>query len=105
MYQVALNLIVNAIQVLPPGGNIWLRTVADDDHVGFEVQDDGPGMSAEMQPHIFTPFFTKRRGGTGLGLAVVERIVRAHGGTVAVESAPGRGAIFRVMLAAAGYAE
>ncbi len=61
MYQVALNLIVNAIQVLPPGRNIWLRTVADDDHVGFEVQDDGPGMSAEMQPHIFTPFFTKRR--------------------------------------------
>jgi signal transduction histidine kinase len=69
--------------------------------VVFEVSDDGPGIPPAVRPHIFTPFFTKRQGGTGLGLAVVERIVRAHHGTVTFETALERGTTFRVELPAA----
>jgi signal transduction histidine kinase len=101
IYQVVLNLLVNALQAQPHGGEIRLRTLAGEDgRVGFEVSDDGPGIAPEVRAHVFAPFFTKREGGTGLGLALVERIVRAHGGTVTVASTPGRGATFRVELPA-----
>lgn len=102
MYQVVLNLLVNALQAQPEGGAIRLRTHAERGaHVSFEVSDDGPGIAPEVRPHIFTPFFTKRAGGTGLGLAVVERIVRAHQGTVTVETSPDRGTTFRIELPSA----
>jgi signal transduction histidine kinase len=102
MYQVALNLLVNAVQAQPHGGAIRLRTRRGRaEHVVFEVSDDGPGIPPAVRPHIFTPFFTKRQGGTGLGLAVVERIVRAHHGTVTVETAHEHGTTFRVELPAA----
>ena len=103
MYQVALNLIVNALQILPAGGNITVRTLPRrDGRVAFEVSDDGPGIPPEARAHLFTPFFSLRRGGTGLGLALVERVVQAHQGTVSVESAPGCGTTFRVELPVAG---
>jgi signal transduction histidine kinase len=99
MYQVALNLIVNALQVVPAGGHITLRTLPRrDGHVGFEVIDDGPGIPPELHERIFAPFFSRREGGTGLGLALVQRMVQAHQGTVTVESAVGRGTTFRVEL-------
>jgi signal transduction histidine kinase len=99
MYQVALNLVVNALQVLPPGGRISLRTFADGaDVAGFEVGDDGPGLPGELRDRIFQPFVTGREGGTGLGLAFVERIVKAHRGNISVRSEPGRGTVFTVKL-------
>jgi signal transduction histidine kinase len=99
IYQVILNLLVNALQAQPRGGAIRLRTLGGaNGRVGFEVSDDGPGIAPEAQARIFTPFYTRREGGTGLGLALVERIVRAHGGTVTVASVPGAGATFRVEL-------
>jgi two-component system sensor histidine kinase HydH len=102
IYQVALNLIVNAVQILPPGGHVTVRTVADGrERIGFEVADDGPGIPPELHGRIFTPFFSVREGGTGLGLALVQRMVRGHQGTVTVESAVGHGATFRVLLPAA----
>ncbi|MEB2285247.1 MAG: hypothetical protein B6D46_07425 [Polyangiaceae bacterium UTPRO1] len=102
IYQVALNLLVNALHVLPHGGRIELRTFGPaHGRVGFEVADDGPGIAPEIQAEIFTPFFTRREGGTGLGLAFVERVVIAHRGRVAVTSAPNAGATFRVELPAA----
>ena len=105
IYQVALNLVANAIQVLPPGGHLTVRTVPMvDGRVGFEVEDDGPGIAADDCERIFTPFFSKRPGGTGLGLALVQRIVQAHRGEVTVTSELGRGTTFRVMLPAAGSA-
>jgi len=101
IYQVALNLIVNALQVVPPGGEICVRTLPPQHRrVSFEVTDSGPGIPPEMQERIFTPFFTMREGGTGLGLALVQRIVQAHQGAVTVESAVGRGTTFRVELPA-----
>lgn len=99
IYQVVLNLLVNALQAQPDGGAIRLRTrPVRGEHVAFEVSDDGPGIAPDVRPHIFTPFFTKRAGGTGLGLAVVERIVRAHHGTVTVETSPDHGTTFRIEL-------
>jgi signal transduction histidine kinase len=69
--------------------------------VRVEVRDDGPGVPAELRESIFTPFFTTREKGTGLGLAFVREIVRDHGGDVIVESAPGGGAVFAFDLPAA----
>jgi two-component system sensor histidine kinase HydH len=101
MYQVALNLIVNALQILPAGGEITVRTLPPrNGRVSFEVSDNGPGIAPELRERIFAPFFTMREGGTGLGLALVQRIVQAHQGTVSVDSELGRGTTFRVQLPA-----
>jgi len=103
IYQVILNLLVNALQALPPGGRVWLRTLAPDaGTVGFAVADDGPGLPAEIRDRIFRPFVTGREGGTGLGLSFVERVVRAHRGSVSVQSEAGRGTVFEVRLPVAG---
>lgn len=103
IYQVALNLIVNALQVTPRGGSIAVRTFTPrPGRVGFDVTDTGPGLSPERQAQIFTPFVSFREGGTGLGLAVAQRTVLAHGGTIAVHSTLGDGATFTVELPAFG---
>lgn len=102
IYQVALNLIVNALQAMPRGGTLTVRGVCPaDGRVGFEVSDTGAGIAPEIRGQIFTPFFTMREGGTGLGLALVERVVQAHRGTVTVASEVGKGTTFRVELPAA----
>lgn len=99
IYQVALNLLVNALQILPAGGEIMVRALPTaNGRVAFEVSDNGPGISAEVRERIFTPFFTMREGGTGLGLALVQRVVQEHKGTVSVDSVVGRGTTFRVEL-------
>jgi len=98
IHQVALNLVMNALQILPRGGSIRVRALSHDRSVGFEVIDDGPGIPPELQEMVFLPFFTRRPGGTGLGLALVRRIVESHRGTVTVESAVGRGTTFRIAL-------
>ena len=100
--QVVLNLIVNACDAMPGGGQLTVRLAAHGPWVQLDVQDTGCGMDAETQAHIFEPFFTTKAPGhgTGLGLATVRTIVEAFGGSVTVESAPGRGATFRVRLPA-----
>ncbi len=99
IYQVALNLIVNATQSLDSGGTVVVRLdPARSGRVAFEVADDGPGISDDVQEKIFAPFFTTRESGTGLGLALVDRIVTAHRGTLSVTSSKGTGATFRVTL-------
>jgi signal transduction histidine kinase len=102
IYQVVLNLLVNALQAQGAGGSIRLRTLAaDSGMVGFEIADDGPGLPPEIRDRIFQPFVTGREGGTGLGLAFVERIVKAHRGVVSVRSEAGKGTVFEVRLPAA----
>jgi signal transduction histidine kinase len=99
IYQVALNLLVNALQALSGGGRIMVRTLTDQTGmVRFEVEDDGPGIASELRERIFQPFVTGREGGTGLGLALVRRIVEEHGGSIEVQSSPGKGAAFSVRL-------
>ena len=102
--QVAWNLVANAGQACRAAGRPGAVRVACAAAPGggatLTVEDDGPGISAAERGRIFTPFFTTKAGGTGLGLAVVQRIVDAHGGSVEVDSAAGRGARFTVRLPA-----
>lgn len=105
IYQVVLNLVVNALQALPSGGAISLRTLpAEFGMVGFAVGDDGPGLPGEIRGRIFQPFVTGRAGGTGLGLAFVERVIKAHRGSVSVRSGPGEGTEFTVRVPVAEVA-
>lgn len=106
--QVVLNLVVNAAQAIPEGDvarneiRVAVRPAADD-RVLIEVRDTGVGMAPEIVEQIFTPFFTTKSAGsgTGIGLSIAQRIVTESGGSITVESEPGRGAIFRVLLPAA----
>ena len=100
MEQLFLNLILNAIQAMPEGGTLVIRTTVVDGSLVAEVEDDGIGIPPEIRERIFDPFFTTREvgEGTGLGLAVSDTIVRAHGGSIEVESVVGRGSVFRVRL-------
>jgi signal transduction histidine kinase len=99
IYQVVLNLLVNAVQILPEGGSIEIGLLpVRDGYAGFEVRDDGPGMTDEVRARVFEPFFTRREGGAGLGLTFVQRVVQEHRGRVSVESEVDRGTVFRVNL-------
>jgi len=98
--EVVTNLILNAIDAMPHGGTLRIRTRAQDDrNVVFTVADTGVGMTEEVRKRIFDPFFTtKGEEGTGLGLPVSYSIVKRHGGEMRVESHPGEGTTFTVVL-------
>jgi two-component system, NtrC family, sensor histidine kinase HydH len=109
--QVLINLVQNAIQALDrQPGTITLRTVRPARHADFRgaaqelveilVTDTGPGIPPEQQPHIFVPFYTTKEKGTGLGLAICQRIVKNHGGNIAVHSRVGEGTTFTIRLPA-----
>lgn len=99
MYQVVLNLLVNAIQAMEQGGTIEiLQTRPADGRAGFEIGDDGPGIPADLRPTLFQPFATRRPGGTGLGLTFVQRVVLEHRGLLEVRDAEPHGTIFRIEL-------
>jgi signal transduction histidine kinase len=99
--QIVLNLLLNAIEASPAGGEVTLRLRAADGSVFCEVQDQGPGIAADQLDNIFEPFFTTKETGTGLGLALVHQMVVEHGGAITVDSEIGRGTTFRVSLPAA----
>jgi two-component system NtrC family sensor kinase len=100
MEQLFLNLVLNALQAMPDGGILTLHTGVSDGHVYADVQDTGRGVPSEIRDRIFDPFFTTRGvgQGTGLGLAVSDSIVAAHGGRIEVTSHVGVGSTFRVRL-------
>ncbi len=101
LHQAFLNLCVNAIQAMQPGGGrLDVRLRRDGAGVAVEFQDTGPGIDPEVRKHVFEPFYTTKASGTGLGLAIVRQAAETHGGTVEVESEPGRGALFRMRLPA-----
>ncbi len=98
--QVLLNLVMNALQVLPRGGQVEVATRDDSGRLLIEVADDGPGIPMDDRRQIFEPFVFRREGGVGLGLAVVRRILRQHGGDIVADDSPLGGALFRVWLPA-----
>jgi signal transduction histidine kinase len=98
--QVLMNLVMNALQAMPGPGQIWIRVQERSGHWAIEVEDQGRGIAPEDLPRIFEPFFTTKGAGegTGLGLSIVQGIVHEHRGTIEVDSEPGRGTKFTVLL-------
>ena len=98
LHRVLSNLILNAIDAMPNGGAITLRTRSSSEHVSFEVTDNGTGLTPEECKRLFTPYYTSKRHGTGLGLAIVQSVISDHRGKISVRSEPGRGTSFVVEL-------
>jgi signal transduction histidine kinase len=96
--QVLLNLVLNALQAVPGGGRVMVGAERTREAMVLTVADTGPGIPPEVLARVFDPYFTTKRGGLGLGLTIARRIVDAHGGTIEVESQPGRGTRVRVRL-------
>jgi len=96
--QVIWNLLLNAAQATPDYGHISIEGGVDGQMLRIEIADDGVGIDPVAQRRIFDPFYTTRSGGTGLGLANVERIIRAHDGRIDVQSTPGEGTTFTIFL-------
>jgi signal transduction histidine kinase len=94
LMQVLGNLLGNALEFTPEGGQVVVRTAADSGGVRFEVEDTGPGIKAEDLPHLFERYWKAGSRGTGLGLFIAQSVVRGHGGRIEVESRPGVGARF-----------
>ncbi|MEO8799092.1 MAG: ATP-binding protein, partial [Polyangiaceae bacterium] len=97
-----VNLIVNAVQAMPEGGKLIVELSStrdkERDAIAIDVYDTGKGIPQDAIGRVFEPFFTTRASGTGLGLALVRRIVEAHDGTVRAESDPRSGARFTIIL-------
>jgi len=106
LQQVLLNLCLNAMDAMPRGGRLTVGAAADSaDQMIITVRDTGHGIDSDTLPRIFQPFFTaKKRRGLGLGLPICDRILKAHGGTIEVESDPGQGTTFRIHLPIDGAA-
>ena len=98
--QVIINLVTNAIDAMPGGGRLVLATTTDDEAVRFSVTDTGVGIAPEFLERVFMPFHTTKEvgKGTGLGLSVSYGIIKSHGGDILVESRPGAGSTFTVVL-------
>jgi two-component system NtrC family sensor kinase len=100
--QVLLALIMNAIDAMPRGGNLWIETrlSSDDAEIEIQVRDDGAGIAPDVLPHIFEPFLTTKESGhgVGLGLAISRGILERHDGRIEVASELGRGTTFTITL-------
>jgi signal transduction histidine kinase len=93
-----LNLVLNAVDALPAGGELDIIACLTAAGLELEVADSGPGVPSPLAERLFEPFFTTKTGGTGLGLAIVERIAAAHGGRVTVRNCPEGGAAFTLIF-------
>ena len=96
--QALLNLILNAEHAMPDGGELILQTQREGRWIVLDVTDTGLGMTEEVRARVFDAFYSTRPGGSGLGLPTTRKIVEAHGGTIRVESVPGKGSRFSVRL-------
>lgn len=99
MEKVLMNLLSNAFKFTPEGGRVGVSVEVSGEHVRLSVEDSGCGIPAENIPYLFNRFYSENsRGGTGIGLHLVNEYVGMHRGTVGVESAPGKGSVFRITL-------
>lgn len=98
LHRALSNLILNAMDAMPEGGTLTIRTGPTESGVRIEVSDSGSGLTPEECERLFTPYYTSKRHGTGLGLAIVQSVVSDHGGRITVQSTPGKGSTFRIEL-------
>jgi two-component system, NtrC family, nitrogen regulation sensor histidine kinase NtrY len=98
LHRALTNLVLNAMDAMPDGGTLTLRTRDANDRVRIEVADTGVGLTREECERLFTPYYTSKQHGTGLGLAIVQSVISDHGGTISVHSAPKAGTTFIVEL-------
>jgi signal transduction histidine kinase len=98
LHRALSNLVLNAMDAMPQGGVLTVRTRQAGDYAYIEVSDTGNGMTAEECERIFTPYYTSKSHGTGLGLAIVQSVVSDHGGRISVRSQPGQGTTFVIEL-------
>ncbi len=98
--QALLNLILNAQQAMPQGGELTIQAEGRDGQVVLRIIDTGEGMPPEVLAQIFKPFYTTRAAGSGLGLPTARRIIEAHGGVMEAQSEPGKGTMFTISLPA-----
>ncbi len=96
--QALLNLMLNAVQAMPEGGDLIIRTHVDQSRVYLDVADTGSGVAPGAESHIFEAYYTTKKGGTGLGLATTRRIIEEHRGHISFTSEPGKGTNFRLDL-------
>jgi two-component system, NtrC family, nitrogen regulation sensor histidine kinase NtrY len=100
LHRAISNLVLNAMDAMPQGGTLTIRTRRDGERVHFEVADTGTGLTAEECDRLFTPYYTSKQHGTGLGLAIVQSVVSDHGGKISARSQAGRGTTFAIELPA-----
>ncbi len=98
LHRALSNLVLNAMDAMPEGGTLTLRTRDNADRAYIEIADTGVGLTPEECGRLFTPYYTSKQHGTGLGLAIVQSVISDHGGTIGVRSQPGKGTTFRVEL-------
>jgi two-component system NtrC family sensor kinase len=98
LHRALSNLVLNAVDAMPGGGELTIRTQRFDDAVAVSVSDTGSGLTEEECKRLFTPYYTTKKQGTGLGLAIVQSVVSDHGGRISVESAKEKGTTFRIEL-------
>jgi len=96
--RVVYNLLTNAVEAMPKGGDLTIRVVSEGGSARVIVEDTGLGISESDRPNLFRPFFTTRERGVGMGLAICRRIVEENGGSISVESSPGKGSRFTMKL-------
>ena len=106
LQQVLTNVLLNARDAVPERGNIWIAVDDDGERVVIRIRDDGKGIAPDLIGRVFEPLVTTKRGqgGTGLGLAITRRILHASDGDISVESVPGQGAEFRIVIPSVGAA-
>ena len=98
--QVLVNILHNSVEAMPQGGTMTVRTVTERPWLKISVEDTGGGIPEDVRERIFSPFFTTKPEGSGLGLVIAKRIVTSHGGGISLESASGAGTCFRIRLPA-----
>jgi signal transduction histidine kinase len=92
------NLVLNALDAMPDGGTLLVRSALHDGGVRLEISDSGQGLTEEECQRLFTPYYTTKQHGTGLGLAIVQSVVSDHRGKISVSSVSGRGTTFTIDL-------